>query len=522
MPKVVAPIVVIVLGLLGAVALVRSKAPVEIIRPVDADPLVRVVTVRFEPVPLTVTAHGTVLPRTETTLAAQVAAEVVAVSPRFETGAFVERGEALVRLDRRDFELAVERAAAKVAQAELRLVRQQAEARVAAEEWRALGDGEPDPLVLGEPQMAEARAMLKAAEADFGMARLALERTVIRAPFDGRLRSKAVDVGQYVTPGQEVARVHAIDFAEVRLPVSDRHLAFLDLPLAWGAGTGAGPEVRLSARFTGGRHAWPGRIVRADGELDRKSRMLHLVARVEDPYGRRRPDRPPLAVGLFVDAEITGRTVVGALLPRSALRGESQVLVVDAEDRLRIRDVELVRIERDVAVIGGGLEDGERVCVSPMEVVVDGMQVRTTGVAAPILPTAETAAVEAAAVEAADDPGAEPPPAEPAASPPTAAARFAAVTLADGEATAFEVAIGGTFDYSTSRLGSPERFVLDLLGVIKANPRSAVEVAGGPVERVRIAQYQAGAEPIVRLVFDLRADATATVERRDAGLAVTF
>ena len=157
MTKVLAPIVLIAVGLVGAVALVKSKTPVETVRPVLVDPLVRVVRVRFARLPLSVVAQGTVLPRTETTLAAQVAAEVVAVSPHFETGGFFERGEALVRLDRRDFELEVERAAARVAQAQLRLTQQQAEARVAAEEWRTLGEGEPDPLVLRQPQMAEAR-----------------------------------------------------------------------------------------------------------------------------------------------------------------------------------------------------------------------------------------------------------------------------------------------------------------------------------------------------------------------------
>lgn len=535
--KVLAPIVLIVVGLVGAVALVKSKTPVETVRPLAVDPLVRVVPARFARVPLSVAAQGTVLPRTETTLVAQVAAEVVAVSPHFEAGGFFQRGEVLVRLDRRDFELLAEGAAAKVAQAELRLTRQQAEARVAAEEWQTLGEGEPDPLVLRQPQMAEARAMLRAAEAELGMARLALERTVLRAPFDGRLRRKRVGVGQYLTPGTEVATIHAVDYAEIRLPVPDRQLAFLDLPLGWADGPVAQPSAELSANFAGRRHRWPGTIVRTEGELDSRSRMLHLVARVEDPYDRRGTGRPPLAVGLFVDAEIAGRTVDGALLPRSALRAGQQVMVVDDEDRLRFRDVGVVRTEKDAVVIGSGLAEGERVCVSPLDVVVDGMRVRTVEVEgpAPLLRTAPgqdpepaVAAVDVAAPPISGPAAGDQVP-EPEAPP---AAGVAAVSFSGrlrtvhllhaGDGAAFQVSVGGDFSYSTSRLDSPARFVIDLLGVAKADPRSAVEVAEGPVERLRIGQYQATPEPITRLVFDLRSEASPEIERAEDGLTVRF
>ncbi len=511
MTKVVAPIVAVILGLLGAVAFVQSKTPVETSRPITADPLVRVVSVRTVSVALSVTAQGTVLPRTETTLASQVAAAVVSTSPHFEAGGFFERGEALVQLDRREYELKVERASAQVAQAELRLVQQQAEAQVAAAEWSELGEGRPDPLVLREPQMAEARAMLKAAEAELGMARLALDRTVIRAPFNGRVHSTRAGVGQYLTSGQEVATIHAIDFAEVRLPVPDHQLAYLDLPLAFGDDIRHGPATLLSARFAGQRRTWPGTIVRAEGELDRRSRMMHLVVRVEDPYSRHQPDRPPLAMGLFVEAEITGHTVVGSLLPRSALRDDGQVLVVDEDERLRLRDVHVVRIERDIAIVDQGLADGERVCVSPLEVAVDGMQVRTTEVEAPELPNTQIATAElpADALGPAD--------------PPSRSSRLLAVSWLEGDRqTALDVSVGGDFTYATSRLDSPERFVIDLLGVIKASPRSALEMAEGPVERVRIGQYQAEPEPIARVVFDLRQQSNPIIEQGGGGLTIRF
>jgi RND family efflux transporter MFP subunit len=251
---------------------------------------------------------------------------------------------------------------------------------VAGREWESLGRGEPTDLVLRKPQMGRARASLAAAQADLQRAQIDLERTKIRAPFDGRVRDKSVDLGQYVTPGAPVARVYAVDFAEVRLPIPDADLAHLDLPLDYRGeqSGGEGPEVILRAEFAGRVHEWTGRVVRTEGELDPQSRMVHVVARVKDPYGRGdRPDRPPLAVGMFVQAEIVGRRAEGVVvLPRRVMRGEDRVLVVDAEDRLHYRQVEVVKSDRETVVIRSGLSAGEHVCLSPLEAVMDGMKVR--------------------------------------------------------------------------------------------------------------------------------------------------
>ena len=271
------PPAILLVGVFGTIALMRSKPRVEKEEPEVIPPLVRVLSVQQQDVSLAVKAEGTVLPRTETSLAAQVAAAVVAVAPSFEVGGFFKRGEVLVTLDARDYEVAIERMKAQVAQARLRLVQEEAEAQVAAQEWRDLGDVEPDPLVLREPQVAEARAALAAAEAELHKAQLDLERTRIEAPFAGRIRSKQVDLGQYLTPGQPVATIHAIDYAEVRLPVPDHELAALDLPLAYRDSEAlAGPDVTLSANFRGERYHWPATIVRTEGELDARSRMHYL------------------------------------------------------------------------------------------------------------------------------------------------------------------------------------------------------------------------------------------------------
>lgn len=537
MRKILAPILLVFVGLIGAVALVRSKTPVETSRPILAEPLVRVVTARTSRVPLTVTAQGTVLPRTETTLAAQIAATVTAVSPSFEAGGFFERGDVLIQLDSRDYELAAERTAALVAQAELRLTQQQAEARVAAAEWQELGQGQPDPLVLREPQLAEARAALKAAQAEHGMARLALERTRVRAPFTGRVHQKMVDLGQYLIPGQPLGTIHAIDYAEVRLPVADRNLAFLDLPLSFGAGDDHRPPAVVSARFAGRKQSWEGEVVRTEGELDRRSRMLNLVVRVQDPYSRLEPGRPPLAVGLFVDAEIAGNTVVGTHLPRTALRGDSRVLIVDEEERLWSREVEVLRVEKHAVVIGEGLKDGDRICVSPLDTVVEGMRVRileadglaelrpatTTAAVESPSPPPETMRVETASVD--HERSAAPEPNEDSTDEVSVreSGRLLAMSLSSSEEeTTIEVSVAGSFRYQTSRLSAPERFVVDLLDVVKANERTAVAVADGPVARVRVGQYQVEPAPISRVVFDMRRVQNPDIEQDTEGLTIRF
>jgi RND family efflux transporter MFP subunit len=388
--KLAAPLLVLSAGLIAAGTIVAARpeaAPRE--RPV-VQPLVRTVVAQPQAVRLEVRTQGTVEPRSEIDIVPQVAGRAVEVSEHFVAGGFFDEGDVLVRIDARDYELAVRRADAQVAQARTALAREEAEAEVARREWESLGGaGAPPPLVARGPQLEEARAALDAARAAAEQARLDLERTEIRAPFAGRVRAEDVDAGQFVSSGAPIGRVYAIDVAEIRLPLPLDDLAHVDLPLDDRAATG--PEVVLSAAFAGTKHTWTGRIVRTEGEIDPRSRMVHAIAQVQDPYGRRGNGgervaendvavaaRPPLAVGLFVHATIAGRPLSGAfVLPRSALRpGGTHVLVVDEEHRLRTRDVEVLRAEKDRVIVGAGLEAGEQVCISPLEVVVEGMHVR--------------------------------------------------------------------------------------------------------------------------------------------------
>lgn len=376
-------------GLLVTFALVRLRPEVERQEVSTPPPLVRVVTVERTDHPLDVSSQGTVAPRTKSTLVAQVAGRILRVSPAFAAGGFFDRGELLVEIDPADYRLALEEAQAAVAQAAVRLELEEAQADVARREWTELGRGEASALVKREPQVAEARAAVAAAEAAVERARLHLARTRVTAPFAGRVESTAADVGQYVAPGAPLAAVYSTEAAEIRLPVAQRELGYLEVDLgapgtAGANGSGhetAGPRVRLTAAVGGRRQQWDGRVVRTAGSIDPRSRMLDLFARVDNPFRRNAAgdgDGGPLPMGLFVEATIAGRVAEGViLLPRAALRDDDRVLVADGDDRLRFRRVEVLRSEGDRVVIAAGLEAGERVNVSPLATVVDGMKVRT-------------------------------------------------------------------------------------------------------------------------------------------------
>lgn len=379
---IILPVLLLGAGGLATRALILSfetpEAPPREVEP----PLVRVVPARLETMRLIVQAEGTVAPRTESQLVAEVSGRVVEVSPSLAAGGFFEADDVLLRIERREYELAITRARAAIEQAKLRLTTERETATVARREWEELGKGEPSPLLFREPQIAEVQASLAAAEAGLRQAQYDLERTVILAPFAGRVRSKQVDVGQYVQRGMAAATLYSVDVAEVRLPIPNAELEYCNLPLAYrdGTATADGPAVRLMARFAGRDHVWRGRIVRTEGEIDARTRMVNAIAQVADPYAQgSSTGRPPLAVGMFVQAEIDGRVVRDVVaLPRTALRSDSTVFVIDSADRLRFREVDVLRRQRERVLVRAGLEDGERVCVSTLETAVNGMQVQVT------------------------------------------------------------------------------------------------------------------------------------------------
>ncbi len=514
MLKWILPIAIVALAVVIVVVLVVSRPVVQTAPRQVAPPPVRVLTVQPTSVELRVRSQGSVVPVTEADLVSEVAGAIVWVAESFEAGGFFDAGDVLLRLDRRDYELVVASARASVAQARVALTREQAEAEVAREEWEDLGElGEPGPLVLREPQLDEARARVEAALANQARADLDLSRTAIRAPFAGRLRAKRVDRGEFVNRGAPLATIYSVDAAEVTLPVPDSELAFLDLPLGTEL-AGAGPRVLLRAQFAGGRHEWEARIVRVGGEIDSATRMVNLIARVEDPY-RAASERPPLSVGLFVDAEVVGRSVDSVFeVPRGALVGADRLWLVE-DGRLALRQVGILRLDPDVAIVSDGLLGGDRISLTILDTAVDGMLVTPELAPAPV--TAAEPGPAAAAPVAAASPATGAAPAAPAAraaadKPTTGQCALTGVELERG-AGFVDVLLraGGEPVYRTFWLDDPPRYVVDLSGCVMRVSNTLVAVdrdgdggatGGSPPRAVRVAQFRGGADPVTRVVID--------------------
>ena len=379
--KISLPLVVIGIAGFAAITMVRNRPPVETQPPVFSPPGVQVHQVALSEVAMGVTSQGTVQPRTESQLVPEISGRVTWVSSSFAEGGFFEEGDALVKIDPFDYEQALISARSQLAQARLRLAQEQAEAEIAEREWNDLGRGDPRELTLRKPQLDEAQAAINAAEASVTRAERDLERAEIIAPYAGRVRQKNVDIGQFVRIGDMIATVYAVDIAEIRLPLPDDQIAYLDLPLSYRGGRQQiQPAVTLRATFAGETHEWQGRVVRTESELDPVSRMVHVVAEVSDPYApSENSNQPPLAVGMYVEAEIEGRLVQNvAAIPRAALRGRDQVLVVSADEHLEFRDVAIFRSTTDAIYVQSGLSNGELVVVSPLDTPTDGMRIQIT------------------------------------------------------------------------------------------------------------------------------------------------
>lgn len=328
-------------------------------------PLVEVLELDEMTAEFVVRSQGTVRPRTETILSAEVSGTITDISPKFIAGGVFGRNEVLMRIDPTNYIVDVEQAEALVKQ---RQIEYDGAKKLRSQGYRA------------ESEYASAAAALAAAEAEFESAKRNLERTFIRLPYEGMVRAKDADLGQYVNPGTRLGVTFATDIAEVRLPLTDKDLKFVDLPVAAEvakSGSAPGPSVRLTATRKGKQESWDAQVVRSEGVVDERSRVTYAVAEIRDPY-RLHSDGTPLPVGTFVAAEIVGLDSVAAIrIPRTALRGSDQVLVVTDEDKIDIRTVDIAYSDQAYVYVTGGVSPGERITTTAIEAPTDGMAVRT-------------------------------------------------------------------------------------------------------------------------------------------------
>lgn len=334
--------------------------------------------VKAETVKLAVRSHGEVTPKTEIDLTALVSGQVISISPQFTEGSEFSAQSTLIKIDDRDYKVAVIRAQAQVATAKVNVQEQLANSKIKKQQWKRKNNkSKPSDYALNIPQIAEAKANLKAAEADLQAAKLNLQRTEIKAPFKGRVLTENIGIGQYITPATVLGHIFSTDIVEVRLPLTDKQLSELNLPMGFMATEKNAPNVSLSAHIGNQEHNWQGRIVRTSAAIDQETRLIYAVAEVIDPYGQGSDANMALAVGMYVSAQVDSNYSQDTLqIPRLALHNNDKVYVINDESKLEIRQVNVLSTNKDTVHIASGIVAGEKVVTSTVPAVVDGMEVK--------------------------------------------------------------------------------------------------------------------------------------------------
>jgi RND family efflux transporter MFP subunit len=376
---------VAIFGVLLTVAIViRMNPPESQERRSFGGPVMTVETLVAQPVEYKVMleSYGTVQPRTQSVLISQVGGQIIAVDENVRDGGFFEKGDALVEIDARDYAADVRIAQAALADAESALAEAEARTNQAREDWERLGnEGEAPDLVLRIPQLDAARARVASAESALAKAGLDFERTRIVAPFAGRILKKFVDVGQVVPPNSQIAEIYATDYVEIRLPLRNRDLPYIDLPEAYrfaDMSTADMGQVIIESDLVGDE-SWDAALVRTESAIDDVARQLHVIAQIDDPFGRGSEGRTPLKIGQYVTAKLEGKTLDGAIvIPNNTIYQGTYVYTV-ADGVLRRRNID-IDWQNDVeAVIGSGLDAGDQLVITPLGQVTSGIRVSVMG-----------------------------------------------------------------------------------------------------------------------------------------------
>lgn len=361
------PIVVIGLGIFIMLTLLKTAPePKRVQKPVTK-PVVEILTLARENYQIQLRSQGSIEPRTQSQLVAEVRGKVRSVSDSFVEGGFFKAGETLLTLDDKDYHAAFAIAEADLAQAKVSLSQERARADQAMKDWTRLGGGEEaNDLVTRKAFVDSAAASVAAAQARVTQAKLDLKRTRVKAPFDGRILEKKADVGQFVNTGSALAQVFAVDYAEIKLPLTDA--AFAKLP------TDIPAKVTLSAQG----NVRDAKIVRVSGTVDTQSRQKSVIAELDDPYGLN-GEVTALEIGSFVDAIISGAWLEDVyIIPANVIR-EGRFVLIEENGKLRRLAIEPVWETDSEVVVKTGLEPGMHLITTPLSYAVEGMSVKVVG-----------------------------------------------------------------------------------------------------------------------------------------------
>ena len=341
-------------------------------------PLVTVMELQSKDVDIIVDGFGSVTPVVEVEIVPQVSGNIVSLHNQFRAGGVIAANETIVKIDPRDYELAVRQAKADVAKAAVDLETEQAEAQVAQQEWYQLNpDKEPtSPLVLREPQIKQAQAQLESATAKLETAELNLSRTNIELPVNACIATENADLGQFVSAGKSIGRAFGVKKMEVEVPLEDSDLAWIDIPSSSAMSNGKskkGSDVIISSNLFGKSYVWAGKIVRTTGQVDVASRQISVVIEID---AKQDFEKPTLLPGSFVKVEIQGKTIKNVFaLPRTALHEYNHIWIAK-DGKIQVRQLEIIYFDNEFAYVQDGLKNDEMIIASSLDVAFDGMEIR--------------------------------------------------------------------------------------------------------------------------------------------------
>lgn len=341
--------------------------------------LVQVIPAQKGSCPTVVEAMGPVVPAQQVTLQPQVSGRIVSISDALIPGGIVHAGEGLIGIDPCDYEILVQQRQGDVARARRDLKVEQGNQAVARQEYELLGEviaEEDRELVLRQPQLASAQAALDSAQAALQKAQLDLTRCNINVPFNAIIQEKLVDLGATVSLNTRLATLIATDEAWIELKVPTSELKWLTIPQKNGD---PGSSVKIHNTLAWGPDRFrTGRVVRLYAELESEGRLSQLLVAVDDPFCLKpeNRDKPKLLIGSFVSARIEGQTLDAVFaIERPFVHGKT-VWIMDPNDQLEIRPVEVVFAGPDKVFIGAGLAEDERLVVTDIAAPVAGMPLR--------------------------------------------------------------------------------------------------------------------------------------------------
>ncbi|WP_299003553.1 efflux RND transporter periplasmic adaptor subunit [uncultured Shewanella sp.] len=366
------PLFILILFILLAFLLNSTKTPPEEKPSVDNIPVVNVIHIRPETMPFHLSSYGTVNPKYKTQLVTEVAGRIIDISDNFVSGGIVKKGEVLAHIEPSDYEADLMQAQASLAQALAALDEEKARGEVAKNDWKDYDSKLAPELGLRIPHLKKEQANVKYAKASLARAERNLERTIIRAPFDGIIKNRNIDLGQYVSLGTNMGELFDTGIAEIRLPITDSELVYLT------SVERPNTQVEISTQLAGQTHTWQGKIIRSEGVINTDNRMIYLVAEVYDPYLRHASDthKTQLKYGSFVTAKITGRTVENLVkLPRNLVHN-NQVTLIDKDNKVENRTVNIVRTDLNHVYIKDSLQLEDKVSTTRLYNVENGQTVK--------------------------------------------------------------------------------------------------------------------------------------------------